>query len=341
MFTVYLEKEKFEEIVLYKDKSPNWYSILSNYAYICLNMSEADLQNEQQQGTILFEFIQANGGKSLVALNDYFDLIYQDPSEILNKPRSAFFLKLNDAQAKQLSESFGMIVQGTGTIDDSALTGTYFKELAKDTTIENGTNIGWQHLLSVQMPPSNALIICDSYLFNDSALGEANTIRLLGKLLPPALAVEYHVTLVAEDNGRDQTWRAQLTGRLVTAIRNLRPYTINIEIVFAKSEHFHKRRLILNYINASCDKGFCVFKDTDHKTVKWNNDLRFNRLFNFKDSIGGDTDYDSATSGLRVVKKVTFDLAQHISGGNTVYLGSIMGGHNANNTPKNRLINDV
>jgi hypothetical protein len=270
MFTVYIEKDAFEEIVILNDQTPNWHKILSNHSDVCINITDAELQAELVQGTPIFEFILANGGKSPIALKDYFDLLYNDNSVIVEKPRSAFILNLTAQQCDQLKESYGIIVQSSAAIDDNALTGTYFKELIKDSVVENGTNLGWHHLINFQLPPSNALVICDPYLFNDSTLGETNTVRLLGKILPSNLAVEYHVTLIAEDNDRDQNWRSLLTGRLATAIRNLRPYTINIEIVFVKSEHFHKRRLILNYVNASCDKGFAVFKHSDHKTVKSN-----------------------------------------------------------------------
>ncbi|MBK8700568.1 MAG: hypothetical protein IPN29_13975 [Saprospiraceae bacterium] len=97
----------------------------------------------------------------------------------------------------------------------------------------------------------------------------------------------------------------------------------------------------MNYINASCDRGFSVFKVRDGKTVKGVNDVRFNQFFCALHNHTGDTEFISATKALQTIKKETNDLAAHIVSRVNAYRGAILGSCNANKTLKNRLINDV
>jgi hypothetical protein len=260
-----------------------------------------------------------------------------------------YFLNVSQAQADQMQNAYGVIVQSVQGIDDKVLSASFFRELTKDEVIENGGLLGWKYLLNFDIPPSNAIVIYDNYLFKDTetiannsvSVGKENIKWLLDKLLPPALSVEYHVTLISDNYDRLEQWRAQLAGNLNTEINNLRTYDINVEVVFMKPESLHKRRLIMNYVNASCDRGFCVFKVRDGKTVKGVNDIRFNRIFCTLHNHAGDTEFTSATKALQIIKKESTDLAAHIVSGVDAFRGAILGGCNANKTLKNRLINDV
>src|SRR4051812_38988562 len=118
MYTVYAEKDIFENIVVFNDQTPNWYNIFCNHAEICLNMTDAELASEEVQGTPIFEFIMANGGRSPIALKDFFDTIYEDNSVISAKPRSAFFLSYSVAEAEAIQSAYGVIVQSGESIND-------------------------------------------------------------------------------------------------------------------------------------------------------------------------------------------------------------------------------
>lgn len=348
-FIIYAEKKAFDEIT-FNGNYPNLHSIFTNHSTVFLNLSAQELQdNINSEGEIFYYLHAYAAAKVPEAHPDQFENVYDDGVNLVSTPRSIYFLDITKAEADQLQNSFGVIVQSCDHIDDNVLSSSFFRELAKDETIENGPLLGWKYLLNFDIPPSNALIISDSFLFSDTenvggnpiSVGKENIKWLLDKILPDSLNVVYHVTLISEDYNRAEAWRAQIAGSMNTEINNLRPYDINVEVVFMGSEHFHKRRLIMNYINASCDKGFSVFRVRDGKTVKGVNDIRFNRIFSANQNHLGDTEYNASTKALRVIKRECNGLAAHIVSGAAVYRGAILGGSNADKTLKNRLVNDV
>jgi hypothetical protein len=349
MFTVYSEKEIFENIVVFNDETPNWYNILCNHSDVCLNMTDEELATEEKQGTPIFEFIMANGGRSPVALKNFFDSIYDDNSILIRKPRSAFFLNFSKEQADNLQSAYGIIVQGKNSIEDDILTGSFKRKLLKDEAIEAGGCIGWKQLLKFKFPPSNSIVISDNYLLPSServgtayiSSGKKNLVWLLDVILPPKLSVTYHITIVSEDDNRDGAWRSRIAGELNTEIKNLRDYDINVEVVFIKAEQFHERILMMNYLNSSCEHGFCVFKAKDGKTVHVVNKLQVNSYFSTLNNNQGDSEFDTASKDLTLIKEVCNNLASHIHGGNPSYRGAILGGCNPNKSLRNRLINDV
>jgi hypothetical protein len=343
MFTVYSEKEIFENIVVFNDQSPNWFNILCNHSDVCLNMTDAELVTEQVQGTPIFEFILANGGRSPVALKDFFDSIYDDNSQVVQKPRSAFFLNYSKAETDAIQSAYGVVVQSRDNIDDSILKGSFFKDLPKDSIFENQTGIGWKNLISFSLPPSNAMVISDDFLFrneeNGQIVGKLNCIQLIDAILPATLDIPYHLIVVTNDHDKQKAWCEKLAGDLKAAIVALRPYAIIVEIVF--TDTIHKRKLILNYINATCDKGFAVFRVNDSKTVRDDNDLRFDRVFNRTNPQEGDTDYMVVESILIQLKKKCRSVQQYINNAGASVNNRILGDCNADMSLKNRLINDV
>lgn len=349
MYTIYSEKDIFETIVVFNDQTPNWYNILCNHSEVCLNITDAELADEERQGTPIFEFIMANGGRSPIALKDYFDTIYEDNSVITAKPRSAFFLNYSEEAAAAIQSSYGVIVQSGESINDNILTGSFKRKLMKDEEIEDGTNTGWKTLLNFNFPPSNSIIISDNYLLQSTervgakyiASGKRNILWMLDTLLPPVLSIPYHVTIISEDNNQNEGWRNRLAGELNTEINNLRNYEINVEIVFIKSELLHERILLMNYVNSSCEHGFYVFKAKDGKTVHVVNKIQINSYFSSLNNSQGESEYQLANKDLSLLKKVCNDLAEHIHAGTSVYRGAILGGCNTNKSLKNRLLNNV
>ena len=345
MLTVYAEKDIFENIVVFRDKSPHWYSIFCNHSEVCLNMTSEELASEEFPGTPIFEFIMANGGRRPIPLKDFFEAIYEDNKLIAEKPRSAFFLNYSKAKADQIQSDFGVVVQGNEGIDDNVLKGSFYKNLPRDTVFENQDSKGWQNLVSFPLPPSNAMVITDNYLFtnevNGQIVGKSNVIQLVNAFLPPNLCIPYHLTIFANDAKpvRSEEWCERLSGELRDAIVNLRPYLIVFEIVFTQT--FHKRKLISNYINATCDKGFAVFSVNDGKTVLSDNDFRCDKVFARVESHEGDTDYKDAESILLQLKQKCLTVRQYISNSCARENYRILGDCNTDKSLKNRLINDV
>jgi hypothetical protein len=348
-FLVYAEKSAFDEIIFYGDY-PNMRRILVNHASVFLNLSAEELQEDIDSQGVIFNYLHAFGAAKIPeAHRDYFENIYDDNSRMVYFPRSVHYLNVSKVEADYLKKELGIIVESSENIDDHILTGTFFKELRKNQKIGIEHKSGWSSLLDFQMPPSNAVVVLDNYLFKDSetiserthTVGKSNIIHILDSLLPEELKIEYHVTLISEDYGRSLEWKSEIINTLTTEIKNLRAYDINVEIVFVESEHFHKRRIIMNYINASGDKGFSVFRVRDGKTVRSANDFRFNRVFSNIDNLKSDSDFKSATEGLKLIKDVCNDLATHLRSSADFYRGAIMGDCNPDYSLKNRLINDV
>jgi hypothetical protein len=349
MFTVYSEKDIFENIVVFNNETPNWYNVLCKHSDVCLNITDEELEAEEVEGTPIFEFIKATGGRSVVALKDYFNEIYQNPEIKAEKPRSAFLLNYSLEEAATHQNDYGVIVQGNLGIDDSVLRGTFYKELPNATVLDSAGRIGWHNLANFPLPPSNAMVITDQYLFsneeNGSNVGEANLIQLIDSLLPPSLLVSYHICIVANDQpevgkaAKSEQWCNALAHRLKVAITALRPYPILVELVFTKT--LHKRRLLTNYLNGSCDKGFGVFKIADRRIVRADNDFRCDRIFNRINPSEGDTDYSSVETALVLLKAKCQSVKTFVNNAGQALQNRILGDCRPDNSIVNRLINDV
>jgi hypothetical protein len=349
MFTVYAEKDIFENIIIFNDQTPNWFNIFCNHSEVCLNLTDEELEAEELEGTPIFEFIKANGGRSPIALKNFFETIYENNSVISEKPRSAFFLNYSKAEAESIQLAYGVIVHGNQFIDDNVLKGSFYKNLPKDTVFENATSKGWLNLINFTLPPSNAMVITDDYLFNNEEngqiVGKLNVIELVDAFLPESLNIPYHLTIISNDNPdigkppKSKEWCDNLTIELKYAMEQLRQYPIVLEIVFTQT--IHKRKLILNYINVTCDKGFAVFRVNDGKTVRDDNDFRCERTFTRINPNEGDSEYLAAESILHQIKQKCLSIRQFISNASETVNYRILGDCNIDKSLKNRLINDV
>lgn len=308
MIEIYSDREVFEHIILNNDESPNWYNILCNHADVCLNISDADLKTEEQEGTVTFEFIKANGGKSPIALDDYFTTIDEDSSIIQEKPFSVFFFDKPQEETDQLQKDYGVLVSCKASISDSILSNSYFRDLNKDEVCEEGQFIGWHELLNISLPPSNSAVLLDNYLFNNSEggtnVGLTNLPQLFDALLPPTLSIPYHITIITEHHDKSAAWQTKIETEIRDSLSQLREYEIEIEFIFQKHENYHKRLLITNYTNSSCDKGYSMFRVACGKKVRAKNDLRINMAFNNVQYLLGDTEYASMHKTLNAIKKV-------------------------------------
>jgi len=343
MFTVYTEKEIFEEMIIFRDENPNWSTMLLNHCDVCINISDADFALELAAGKPIFEFIMANGGRSPIALKDYFDDIYKDKTKIIEKPRSAFILDINKQEADDLQKSLGVLVLSSKSIDDNILKGTYYKELQKDLVVEGGGKIGWNYLLNFNSQPSNAVVISDEYLFRNEErsqiVGQNNLLKLLNSIMPPTLDIPYHILIITQDHSRSKEWCEKMVGDLKSAIVASRPYQICLEMVF--SDSIHKRKAMLNYFSLTCDKGFAMFKLSDNKTIRDDNDVRYEKIFNRLDFAEGDTEFMSSAINLKQIKSKCISVKDYINNVGADYNKRILGDCKKDKTIINRLIDDV
>lgn len=343
MFTVYSEKEIFENIVVFNDKTPNWYKIFCHHSDVCLNMTEAELKAEEKQGTPIFEFILSNGGRSPIPLKSYFNQIYQDNSLVINNPRSVFFLDISPAVANNLQESFGVIVQSAGSINDNILTGTSYKELPLGSIIGSTMVSGWKTLFNFTLPPCNSLVISDDYLFSHEhrgrLIGSENFISIVDAVLPAKFGDNFQILVIADDCGRSDAACAKIAGDLKARIIALRSYPITFELVF--TDTLHKRKMFSNYLSITCDKGFEMFDIEDNITVRVHNDFRHERSFTRNDPSEGETVFSSDEKLLQQIKAKCNSVKQYINNNHQDANRRILCDCRPDKSIRNRLLNDV
>lgn len=343
MFTVYTEKETFEEIILYSDDKPNWNNICCNYAIVCLNINDAELVNELEPGSVIFEYVNANGGKQPIALADFFETINDNPSCIAEKPRAAFILNIPQELAEQYQSDFGVLVQSNKSIDDNVLKHHFFRELPIGTVVENNNQIGWDVLFNIPIPPSNCAVISDEYLIkneeNGKVVGLPNLKAIFDTVLPANLKVAFHILIITSDESKTQKQCEQITGLLKATLTSLRPYPIKLEMVFTSA--LHKRKIFFNYQSVTCDKGFAMFKVSNLKTVRSANDFRSEMLFLRLNQNEGDTVLKSDNILLKEIKKRCDSVKAFINNNGQALNNRIMGDCKADKSIINRLIQEV
>lgn len=343
MFTVYTEKNLFEDIILFRDATPNWHSIFYNHSDIYLNMTDEELLAELVEGTPIFEFIKANGGRDPHAAKPFFDSLYGNLSSITQRPRAVFFLNLTEQDAIDTQARFGVMVQTQDTIDDVILRGTYFKICLAGDIYQDAGNSGWKVLLPNNLPPANSLVITDSHLFDNErgAIGVSNVLALADAVLPQQLDTHFCILIIApEPQGRGLLWCNQKVLSIKTGLANLgRPYDIKFEMVFSNTEH--ERIAILNYCTIILDKGFCLFKTNDVKTIMSKNKLTLDRIFQRLERHEGDTVFSNAESVLKSIRTECISVKDFIFNQPDFTNKRILGDCNPDHSLINRLINDV
>jgi len=343
MFTVFAEKDIFEDILIDNIKNPNWFGIFCNHSEICLNITDEELYIEMSYDSPISYFYKITGGKEPKALKGFFGDIYNNKSIISKCPRSAFLLNMTKKEAEDLQKSFGIVVQAKGEIDDEILKGTYYKNLPINTICEAGTKIGWHQLLDIPLSPMNAIVLSDNFLFanDDGIRGKLNFIQFIESILPDELGVDFHILLIAQEHKlKDVIWCNTILDEIKLAISQLnKPYNIIFELVFA--ETIHKRIAISNYATITPDKGFAVFKTQDVKTVHEDTEIQVDRIFNRIHKHEGDTEYENANYSLDSIKTKCKSVAQYIILRSNDKNYRILGDCNPDNTLKNRLINDI
>jgi len=340
---IFIEKEIFENIIVFNEDTPNWYKILCNHAEIFINMTDDALKAEELPGTAIFEYIQATGARPIKALRYQFDNIYDDAKHLLDFPRSVYFLNVKSEIAEQWQAEFGMIVQNSTTIDDNVLNASHFDDFSAGQVCSDSKGTGWKNIINFKLPPLNSIIINDQYLFTheNGKRGTLNILEFIKSVLPDQLKTDFHILLYAkEPDNTGIDWCIAKTGEIKTALNNLRkPYQIVLEIVYG--ETIHKRFALSNYFVITMDKGFCLFKSSDTSIVHDDNDFVYESVFSRIGESSGKTQFVVAHKKLLDLKNIAEGKAEFISNLKNVKNQRIQGDCNKNKSLNNRLINDV
>jgi hypothetical protein len=315
MIKIYAEKEIFEEILLFDYQFPNLNQIFTKHAEVFLNITSVELEKEECEGSVVFEFIKLTGGRSPVALKEYFEDVYKNNEIIADKPRSVFFLNCSETEAKKMQEDYGVIVQSKESINDNMLSDGFYVELQKNEEYCDSLFQGWKGLFRFGLPPINSIVIIDNYLLLETTkvngvnvyYGKDNLVDLIDAILPDKLQTCFHLTIISEEDKKNrQELKKKIEEEINKKVSKLRCFEILLEIKWIPiGTGFHKRRMVGNYINATCDKGFAFFKNINGKhTVVDDNDFRLNRVFFNLINNNGNTDFESVSKALNKTKKI-------------------------------------
>ncbi|TCI85312.1 hypothetical protein [Tenacibaculum sp. M341] len=337
MTTLYTEKEILEDIALFSEEFPHWHKVITSGLPVYVNINDSDLEEKllDPEDPIFMAYNASATMELPVALDTYFTNIKTDLTQIVDKPKSIFLLDIEDNLALNVRKDYGMAVYSTSNLPESIFTFAFSLDLEKAQTID--TN--WKGILSFEKPLSNSLIITDNYFFNneDNNLnrGFSNLVNFLDAYLPNKLAIDYHVTIFAEDNDRTNEWWIKEYGKLVALIKPLREFEINLELVLGST--IHRRRLISNYVFGKTDQGYDVFHAKKIEDVRFDNEFEHFEIFSNLDNLG--TKYFQASDNTIIkLEKISNSVCEYVSvNGNSS--GRMLFGCNKNKTIKNRLLN--
>lgn len=342
MIRVYTEKDFLETILFEEEKYPTIFNIIQYHSEICLNMTDEELMEEAKKQDFIFEFLNSKGGKGITAYKSPFQNIDVNAIHLLDDLRAIYILDIDIGVANQLSEEYGTIVLSGHHIKEDVLKFDYDRDLPKDTICEKGDKIGWHELLDITLPPFNSLVISDEYLFkNENGIrGEKNVLQFIKAILPKTMKTDFHLLIIAPENElKDRTWCEQLCGRIKSAIKNMKlSYVVQFEMVF--SETMHKRIASSNCFNIVPDKGFCVFKTADLKTVLADTDISIQGLFSRSSPRQGNTGLGKANFRLKIIADCCKSVKEYISNRSDDKNKRIFGDCAKDKTINNRLIKE-
>jgi len=348
MFSFFTDKESLEDIIFYNDdKYPNWKKIIGkNFTEIYLDISNDELKREMEndESPLWLFSIELGGNVNYSALGNKLDFNKEDtfinfihPDSF---PHSVFVSStISEENTDYFNRKTGLAFCNIKRFNDNLLTNGFYKELEKG---EHAGNEGWKTMVNSISITSNATVISDPYLLSNEDgrknAGIENCINLFDSILPGRIDIEYHITLICEDNKKTEDWCLRKSGELITRIKKLRPYEIKVEVFFMKA--LHKRVIIQNYIYGSCDKGFSVFNTQKPMVVRDDNDFRFDTLFK-SINFSGDTEYESTEKLLKRIKKNCDNITERIRNIGTDMNCRIIGDCNKDKSVRNRLLSSL
>lgn len=314
--SIYLSRNALEEVIVCDDDYPNLHHIFNNHAVICVNLTDEEfdqilLDEESELSQLLKNDVK------IVPLREYFTALQENQSIIVDKPRSMFFFDITRAEAQDLSERFGVIVQSESDIDDDILQLSFKKNLDKGEVVP-GQYDGWRNLLDSQkLPPSNSLIITDNYLLQNDherkSVGIENVKLLLNAVLPAKLDTVFHILIVSQMPDKVIPQKADLlVGQLKAYLSTIRDYEFQLEYVFYKT--VHPRKLISNYYVLTCDKGFKVFHPTKEATAYDENEIALSSVLHDTRHTAGDTVLAISYKVLEKLRKLCKEAQEQVIG---------------------------
>lgn len=179
------------------------------------------------------------------------------PENVQKNPSSLYILDITSAEALAIQRTYGVMCLSGDSPNISPLIDVNDIHIAKE---EQQLGRGWDTVLdSVEMLPSNALLMTDRYLFAikypSAANGISNIKDILTELLPKQFqGGNYHVTIVFDNMAKNENYSFSEIVQLIEDVKKQigREYPITMEVLGITPEcsiykKLHNRMVISNY----------------------------------------------------------------------------------------------
>lgn len=199
---------------------------------------------------------------------------------VLKAPSSLYVLDIPVAEAEKIQKLYGVMCVSGECLDISMLI-----DLNDDQTVDKYQTLGngWDTVFkSIDMLPSNALILSDRYLFKtnnpNNGDGMSNVKTILSELLPKRfVGGEYHVTIIFDNDEKhpSYTFNSIATQLNKMKLQLGREYPIMMEVLGITKDcpiyyDLHNRRIASNYFIVKMEYKLAAFnrnKGTVNQTI--------------------------------------------------------------------------
>lgn len=328
MFKIFANKDFLEGVLV--DKAPkNWYNIFmsGNVEEVCV---PEDLEEEDINSMGAIDII---GNLQLLGTTvktdaDYINDIPKNSRRVLEHPNAVFILDIEEKDAVNIQNKYGVICQSINAIDDEILTKAYEYDLT-----DGQEGVDWTVYFdkSNHTIPSNALMICDRYMFScDSKSGPkvaqealdsglTNIRCILNTVLPKKYHDEYNIliifdssTLVVKDEVQEDKMFETIANNLRDYAQNIkqqRHYKIRFDLISVDHNcknytKLHNRRIISNYFVVRADHKLRAFNgnvSTATQTIFY--DAIFSKIVPLKPN-GPDSPIKSKLQTIQTIKEL-------------------------------------
>lgn len=179
------------------------------------------------------------------------------PENVLKNPSSLYILDVSPADAMAIQKTYGVLCQSGDCPNISSLIDVNDIYIAKE---QEKLGQGWDTVLdSIEMLPSNALLLTDRYLFAfkhpNAGDGISNIKDILAELLPKQfLGGNYYVTIVFDNMAKNDYYSFSEIAQLLEEVKKQlkRDYQITMEVIGITPDcpiykKLHNRMIISNY----------------------------------------------------------------------------------------------
>lgn len=280
MFIVYTTEDNLSRLC--SEESNSWYKIIMKIKEVVISTNSPD---ENWDATNPYLAALHRAGVKIDSENAFIEEIKTtSPASVLDDPCGAYLLDIDEKQALDIQNKYGVICQ--------PLTSSKNILITKGWTIntEEDRPHNWEYFFENHNCPLNSIVIVDRYFFSSEA-GESvddsflNLRQILNALLPQhskdnilQVSLIFDYTTVKE---RDNITFKGLAEKVNKIKRSVRDYAYDLELISMDSncylyEETHDRRIIANFSITEATHKLKAFKESG---ILCNQKITFERLF--------------------------------------------------------------